>query len=58
MPSSHEEIMAVFQDDIDRLSYIVEHKYGKQPFYDGFKGMSVRKLHAYDPTEVINTEDK
>jgi hypothetical protein len=50
--------MAVYQDDVDRLSYIVESKYGKQPFYDGFRGMSVRKLHAYDPTEVISTEDK
>jgi hypothetical protein len=50
--------MAVYQDDIDRLSYIVEHKYGKQPFYDGFKGMSVRNLSAYDPTKVRNTKDK
>jgi hypothetical protein len=58
LPSSHEEIMAVYQDDIDRLSYIVEHKYGKQPFYDGFAGMSVRKIHDYDPTKVKNTGEK
>jgi hypothetical protein len=50
--------MAVYQDDIDRLSYIVEHKYGKQPFYDGFAGMSVRKINDYDPTKVKNTGEK
>jgi hypothetical protein len=56
--SSDEEIQAIYQYDIDRLSYFVEIKYGKKPFYDNFKGMSVRKNIDYDPTRVKNKGDK
>ena len=37
--SSHEDIAAVYSDDIARQSYIVERKFGKKPFYDNFVDM-------------------
>jgi len=51
--STHDEIMAVYEDDINRLSYLVEMKHGKKPFFDNFKGMQVRHNLDYDPTEVV-----
>jgi len=45
--------MAVYEDDINRLSYLVEMKHGKKPFFDNFKGMQIRHNLDYDPTEVV-----
>jgi len=47
--SSHEEIMAVYEDDIAMKSYIVERKHGKGPFFNYFKEMQIRKNTDYDP---------
>jgi len=52
MSSTTEEIQAVYRDDIDMKSYLVEVKYGKIPFYEGFKGMQVRKNNDYDSCET------
>ena len=58
MASSSEEIMAVYFEDIAKMSKIVEEKFGKVPFYDNFKGMSVRNNLDYDPTRVKNKGKK
>lgn len=50
--STHEEIMAVYTDDIGKMSYIVEQKFGKIAFYDGFSGMGVRSMLDADPCAV------
>jgi hypothetical protein len=50
--SDLEEIQAVYQDDIDRQCYILERKEGKRPFYDNFKGMSIRRNIDYDPSKT------
>ena len=38
--SSHEEIMAVYEDEIQSKSRLVESKFGKSPFYDNFRGFN------------------
>jgi len=58
LASTHEEIMAVYEYDIGKLSYLVEMKYGKKPFYDNFDGMQVRRNIDYDPTKVVIKEKK
>jgi hypothetical protein len=50
--STDEEIRAVYEDDIAMMSYIVERKRGKAPFYNQFREMSVRKNADYDPVET------
>lgn len=34
--SNSEEIFAVYSDEIDKKSYIVEQRFGKGPFYENF----------------------
>jgi hypothetical protein len=50
--SSDEEIRQVYEQDIAMMSYLVEKTFGKKPFYDNFKGMSVRKNGEYDPSQT------
>ena len=50
--SDSEEIRAVYEDDIAMMSYIVERRRGKKPFYDNFRGMSIRKNFDVDPCET------
>ena len=53
MASTHEEIMAVLNDDVGKKSYIVESKFGKKPFYENFDGMQIRHDDDPDPTLVV-----
>lgn len=39
--SSHDEIMAVYNDEIAEKSRLVESRFGKAPFYDYFDGFRV-----------------
>ena len=50
--STDEEIRAVYEDDIAMMSYIVERKSGKGPFFNYFKEMQIRKNHDYDPCKT------
>jgi hypothetical protein len=50
--SSDEEIRQVYEQDIAMMSYLVEKTFGKKPFYDNFKGMSIRKNGEYDPSQT------
>ena len=43
--STHNEIMAVYEDEIAAKSKIVENKFGKRPFYDGFNGFQIEGLY-------------
>jgi hypothetical protein len=52
LPSTPEDIAAVYNDDILKQSYIVETKFGKRAFYDDFVDMSIRRNIDYDPTKV------
>ena len=52
--SSSEEIEAVYSDDIGKMSFMVEQKFGKKAFYNNFKDMPIRKNSDYDPTWVKN----
>ena len=52
MASTHEDIMAVLEDEIGKKSYIVETKFGKKAFYENFRDMQVRKNSDVDPTWV------
>ena len=54
MASSPEDIAAVYNDDIGKMSYIVENKFGKGAFYEGFKDMGIRRNIDYDPTRIAN----
>jgi hypothetical protein len=56
--SSNEEIEAVYSDDIGKMSFMVEQKFGKKAFYDNFKDMPIRKNSDYDPTWVKNKGEK
>ena len=56
--STSEEIQAVYEYEIAQKSYLVEMKRGKQPFYDNFKGMSIRRNFDYDPTEVKTVREE
>ena len=38
--STPEEINAVFEEEINQKSRLVENKFGKSPFYDNFEGFS------------------
>jgi hypothetical protein len=51
--STDEEIRAVYEDDIGKMSYIVEQKFGKRAFYDNFRGMKIRKNTDIDKTFVV-----
>ena len=48
--STHDEIMAVYEDEIYQKSKLVESKFGKAPFYDNFDGFSFD--HLYDNREI------
>ena len=41
---THEEIMAVYEEDIYQKTRVVESKFGKAPFYDNFNGFSFSDL--------------
>ena len=56
--STTEEILAVYNDDIAKQSYILERKFGKKPFYDNFKGMAVRRNIDPDPCQTKYQGDK
>ena len=51
--STHEEIMAVYEDDIASQSSLVESKFGKKAFYDGFRGFSICNLGENSGAEKI-----
>ena len=50
--STDEQIREIYEYDIGMMTYLVEKKFGKQPFYDNFKGMAVRKNKSYDPAQT------
>lgn len=52
--SSDEEIRAVYEADIGMMSYMVETKFGKKPFYDNFSDMKIRNLSDVDRTFVVS----
>jgi hypothetical protein len=58
LPSTKEDIEAVYSDDIGRMSFQVEQKFGKKAFYNGFKDMPIRRNGDYDPTWVKNKGEK
>ena len=43
--SSSEEIQAVYEEDICRMSRCVYNKQGLAPFFEGFKGFGIESLH-------------
>jgi hypothetical protein len=51
--SSHEDIMAVYHEDIEQKSRLVESKLGKAPFYDNFNGFSFESLYSNTGAERI-----
>lgn len=42
--SDSTEINAVFEEEINKKSRLVENKFGKSPFYDNFEGFSFGSL--------------
>ena len=46
--STRDEILEVFNEDIERKSKMVRDRHGEIPFYDGFWGMSVRNIWDLD----------
>jgi hypothetical protein len=57
MASTHEDIMAVFNDDINEKSRLVEAKFGKAPFYDNFEGFSIKGIYDYAGIEDIKCSE-
>ena len=55
--STHEEIMAVYEEDIYRKSKVVESKFGKAPFYDNFNGFSFDDLYSHSGIEKIRCSE-
>jgi len=45
--------MAVYHEEIDQKSRLVESKFGKAPFYDNFNGFNFEDLYANTGIERI-----
>jgi hypothetical protein len=55
--STHEEIMEVYEADINQKSHLVESTFGKAPFYDNFDGFSFQDLYQNIGIEKIVCSD-
>lgn len=55
--STHDEIMAVYHEEINSQSSLVESKFGKAPFYDNFNGFSIKGLYDNLGIEQIKCAD-
>lgn len=57
MASTIEDIQAVYEDEINQKSRLVEFKFGKAPFYDNFDGFSIQSIYDYAGIERIKCSE-